>query len=240
MDRLVKVNFDSQTVSARDLHDALGARERFSLWYSRYADIISEYGATSVCLPTEVENNGGVQIRELTDYILPIDLAKHICMMSRTEKGKQIRQYFIELEKAWNTPDQIMARALKIAGQTIDSLKIEVERMRPKEIFADAVTASSTSILIGDLAKLIRQNGVEIGQKRLFAWLRSNGYLMQTGSSKNLPTQRSMEMGLFEIKESTIVNPDGSIRATKTTKVKGKGQVYFVNKFLSGEVDTLY
>lgn len=232
MEEIVKVNFDSQTVSARDLHDALGAKERFSLWYSRFADIINEYGVTSVGVPTQVENNGGVQIRNLDDYILPIDLAKHICMMSRTDKGRQIRQYFIDLEKVWNTPEQVMARALKMADHTIESLKFEVTRMKPKEIFADAVSASQTSILIGDLAKLLNQNGVEIGQRRLFTWLRDNGYLMKTGSSKNLPTQRYMEQGLFEIKESTVGNPDGSVRVTKTTKVTGKGQVYFVNAFL--------
>lgn len=105
---------------------------------------------------------------------------------------------------------------------------------KPKVIFADGVCASKTSILIGDLAKLIRQNGVGVGQKRLFAWLRENGYLMKSGESYNMPTQRSMEAKWFEIKESSVLNPDGSIRVTKTPKVTGKGQVYFVNMFLAG------
>ena len=111
-----------------------------------------------------------------------------------------------------------------------------IQEMRPKEIFADAVSASHTSILIGDLAKLICQNGYRIGQKRLFQWMRDNGYLMKHGASKNLPTQRYVEQGLFEIKESSVQNPDGSVRITKTTKVTGKGQVYFVNKFLQDAV----
>ena len=136
-----------------------------------------------------------------------------------------------------------MARALKIANQSIENLKTQNialvadnDRMRPKEIFADAVAASHTSILIGDLAKLLKQNGVDIGQKRLFAWMRENGYLIKRrGSDWNMPTQRSMEMGLFEVKESTVNNPDGSVRINKTTKVTGKGQQYFINKFL-GEV----
>ena len=135
-----------------------------------------------------------------------------------------------------------MARALKVAGQTIDKLKIEntglledVQRMKPKEIFADAVATSHTSILIGDLAKLIKQNGVDIGQKRLFAWMRDNGYLIKrNGSDWNMPTQKSMEMGLFEVRESIVNNPDGSVWINKTTKVTGKGQQYFVNKFLNG------
>jgi anti-repressor protein len=107
----------------------------------------------------------------------------------------------------------------------------QIETQRPKVIFADAVAVSSTSILVGDLAKLIKQNGHDIGQKRLFDWLRDNNYLMKSGSSKNMPTQSSMDMKLFEVKESTISNPDGSVRITKTTKVTGKGQIYFINKF---------
>lgn len=120
-------------------------------------------------------------------------------------------------------------------GATLKELRQLNEKVaadKPKVLFAEAVETAKTSILIGDLAKLIKQNGVDIGQKRLFEWLRNNGYLIKGGSSKNMPTQRSMEMGLFEVKESTIVNPDGSVRVTKTTKVSGKGQKYFINKFL--------
>lgn len=162
--------------------------------------------------------------------------------MSRTEKGKQCRQYLIDLEKAWNTPEQVMARALKIADKQIEELKEnnhlleqKIEQDRPKTIFADAVSASETSILVGDLAKLICQNGYQIGQKRLFEWLRQNGYLMKCGSSRNMPTQRYLEQGLFEVKESNVQNPDGSIRITRTTKITGRGQLYFVNKFLGRE-----
>ena len=104
--------------------------------------------------------------------------------------------------------------------------------MRPKEIFADAVSTSHTSILIGDLAKLLKQNGIDTGQKRLFEWMREHGYLIKRkGADWNMPTQKSMEMELFEVKESTVNNPDGSVRINKTTKVTGKGQIYFINKF---------
>ncbi len=130
--------------------------------------------------------------------------------------------------------DELMARALQVAQNKILERDKQIETMKPKAIFADAVAASHTSILIGDLAKLISQNGVSIGQKRLFKWLRDNGYLIKrNGSDWNMPTQRSMEMKLFEVKESTINNPDGSIRINRTPKVTGKGQQYFVNKFLT-------
>lgn len=130
--------------------------------------------------------------------------------------------------------DELMARALQVAQNKILERDKQIETMKPKAIFADAVAASHTSILIGDLAKLISQNGVNIGQKRLFKWLRDNGYLIRrNGSDWNMPTQRSMEMKLFEVKESTINNPDGSIRINRTPKVTGKGQQYFVNKFLA-------
>lgn len=135
--------------------------------------------------------------------------------------------------------DEIFERALMVAQRRIaereaiiQKQKEQIEADRPKTIFADAVSASKTSILIGDLAKLICQNGVNIGQKRLFEWMRENGYLLKNGCSRNMPTQRYVEQGLFEIKESSITNPDGSVRMTRTTKVTGKGQLYFVNKFL--------
>ena len=130
-----------------------------------------------------------------------------------------------------------MARGLKAAQQMIADQSKIIERMKPKEIFADAVSTSHTTILIGDLAKLLKQNGVETGQKRLFNWMRENGYLIKrNGVDRNMPTQKSMEMGLFEVKESTVNNPDGSVRINRTTKVTGKGQQYFINKFLGSTV----
>lgn len=240
MNELIPINYDGEqpTVSARDLHAALGIKERFSVWFSRYSDCFEkDVDFTGVGKPTAV-NNGAEII--LSDYSMTVDMAKHISMMTKTEKGKEMRQYFIDLEKAWNTPEQVFARALKMADQTIAKLKDtnkslvkKIEADKPKTIFADAVSASKTSILIGDLAKLICQNGYQIGQKRLFEWLRQNGYLIKSGSSRNMPMQRYVEQGLFEVKESNVQNPDGSVRITRTTKVSGKGQIYFVNKFIS-------
>ena len=141
-----------------------------------------------------------------------------------------------KVEEALLNPDTIirLATELKREREAKAALQAQAEIDRPKALFADSVAASSTSVLIGDLAKILRQNGVDIGQKRLFEWLRENGYLIKFGSSWNMPTQRSMDMELFQVKESTVNNPDGTVRITKTTKVTGKGQVYFVNKFLGG------
>lgn len=130
---------------------------------------------------------------------------------------------------------ELMAKALLVAQKQIEERNKQIEIMQPKAIFADAVATSKTSILVGDLAKLICQNGIQIGQKRLFEWLRENGYLIKSGSSYNMPKQRYVEQGLFEVKESNVQNPDGSVRITRTTKVTGKGQVYFVNKFIGKE-----
>ena len=127
---------------------------------------------------------------------------------------------------------ELLALAVLEAQKTIEEQNAQIERMRPKEIFADAVATSKQSILIGQLAKLICQNGHSIGQNRLFQWMRDNGYLMESGNNYNMPMQRYVEQGLFEIKERSITNPDGSVKLTRTTKVTGKGQQYFINKFL--------
>lgn len=234
MGNLIKIDVDTQTISARELHKRLKIETPFHKWFPR----MCEYGfSEGQDFWTKMsESTGG---RPSTEYDITIDMAKEICMIQRTPEGKEVRQALIELEKKWNRPEIVMARALKMAAGQIDELKLEnkelsdkIEADKPKTIFADAVATSKTSILIGDLAKLLAQNGVQIGQKRLFTWLRDNGYLMKSGASRNMPMQRYVEQGLFEVKESTYMNPDGSVRITKTTKVTGKGQVYFTNKFL--------
>lgn len=245
MNELIPINYDGEqpTVSARELHKSLEISKRFSAWFETNSQgFIENEDYRGAYLKVQGNQHGGEQ--EIQDYSLSVDMAKHICLMSRTEKGKECRQYLIDLEKAWNTPEQVFARALKMADQTIAKLKDtnkslaeKIEADRPKTIFADAVSASHTSILIGDLAKLICQNGYQIGQKRLFQWMRDNGYLMVSGSSRNMPKQKYVEQGLFEIKESNVQNPDGSVRITRTTKVSGKGQLYFVNKFLGQETE---
>ena len=242
MNELIKINYETETptVSARDLHTGLEISERFQSWFNRQL----QYGFQENTDYVGCKEFNTQARQELQDYQISVDMAKQICMIQRSEKGKQYRQYFLDLEKAWNTPEQIFARALKMADKEIEKLKENntellenVQRMRPKEIFADAVSASHTSVLIGDLAKMLKQNGVEIGQRRLFDWLREKGYLIKRkGADWNSPTQKAMELGLFEIKESAVNNPDGSVRINKTTKVTGKGQQYFINKFLGQEI----
>lgn len=234
MSNLITISGDSQRVSARQLHEALNIATEFRVWMPRMIEYGFEEGKDFRTFLNE--STGG---RPSKDYEISMDMAKQICMIQRTPEGKKVRQYLIDLEDKWNQPEIVMARALKMAAGQIDELKLEnqeltakIEADKPKTIFADAVSTSKTSILIGDLAKLICQNGVEIGQKRLFDWLRDNGYLIKSGASRNMPMQRYVEQGLFEVKESTFQNPDGSVRITRTTKVTGKGQVYFVNKFI--------
>lgn len=238
---LLRINYESEqpTVSARELHEGLEIKTAFKDWFPRMTAYGFEKNQDFILVAQKrATNNPKNPITTYNDYQISIDMAKQICMIQRTEKGKQYRQYFIDLEKAWNTPEQVMARALKIANNEIDKLKADnkvliadTERMKPKEIFADAVESSRTSILIGDMAKLICQNGHEIGQNRLFEWMRQNDYLIKCGGSKNMPTQKAMEQKLFEVKERTVVNPDGSVRITRTTLVTGKGQIHFINKF---------
>ena len=245
MNELLKINYETEqpTVSARELYEGLEIKTAFKDWFPRMAAYEFEENQDFILVAQKrATNNPKNPVATYNDYQISVDMAKQICMIQRSEKGKLYRQYFIDLEKAWNTPEQIFARALKMADQKIEKLKEtnaglleDVERMKPKEIFADAVSTSHTSILIGDLAKLLRQNGVDTGQKRLFEQLRNEGYLMKTGSSRNMPTQRYVADGLFQIKETVISNPDGSVRMTKTTKVTGKGQQYFLNKYLKNK-----
>lgn len=245
MSKLIAVNYEAEepTVSARDLHEQLNIKTRFNDWFPRMCEYGFQNGVDFNLLKIEqVQTEGTREVkRDITDYNISIDMAKQICMIQRSPEGKQIRQYFLDLEKAWNTPEQIFARALKMADKTIDKLKSDNailiednERMKPKEIFADAVSTSDTSILIGELAKILRQNGVQTGQNKLFEWMRCNGYLIKRkGSDWNMPTQRAMDMDLFEIKETVINQPNGSTKISKTTKVTGKGQQYFINKLLA-------
>lgn len=231
MNELIKVDYstDRPTVSARELHEFLGIETRYNDWFRRMCEYGFSEGQDFYSFLSKTSDGG----RPAQDAQLTIDMAKEICMLQRNEKGKQARQYFIQLEKDWNSPEKVMARALQIADQKLHMLAAQVEEMRPHALLGRAITTADTSILIGDFAKILRQNGVLMGAKRLFVWMRENGYLIKRkGTDWNLPTQRSMEMGLFEIKESVHIDGNGCNRITRTPKLTGKGQEYFVEKFL--------
>ena len=237
MNELINVTLNDShepVVSGRQLREALGVKTEYRKWFGRMAEYGFEENQDFVRVTQKCPTPGGLQ--DMTDHVIKLDMAKEIAMIQRTDKGKEVRQYFIQVEKDFNSPEKIMARALLMADKKIHKLETQIEADKPKVLFADAVSASHTSILVGDLAKLISQNGYKIGGNRLFVWLRENGYLIKRkGSDWNMPTQRSMEMKLFEIKESTITHPDGHISVSKTVKVTGKGQQYFINKFLNKE-----
>lgn len=203
-------------VDVEDKRQGDGVTIRDSIGRAQAATLINESGLYSLVLSSKLP--GAKRFRRwVTNEVLP---------SIRKDGG------YIKTSPGMTDAD-IMAKAILLAQKTIEGQKAQIAEMTPKALFADAVSASSTSILVGDLAKLIRQNGLDIGQNRLFDWLRNNGYLIRAkGMSWNMPTQRSMDMGLFEVKETSITHSDGHISVNKTVKVTGKGQIYFVNKLV--------
>ena len=238
MNELINITLNDShepVVSGRQLHEALGVKTKYADWFNR----MIEYGFTEnqdfLLLKNEQQTGRGGHNK--VDHIIKLDMAKEIAMIQRTDRGKQVRQYFIQVEKDFNSPEKIMARALLMADQKVHKLEAQIEADRPKVLFAEAVSASHTSILVGELAKLLKQNGVDIGATRLFSWLRAHGYLIKrNGRDWNMPTQKSVEMGLIRVKETSITHADGHITVSKTPLVTGKGQQYFINKFLNQEL----
>lgn len=234
MNELITTNQNEQgeiILSGRELHEFLEVSTEYPKWFNR----MTEYGFEDGIDYVLTKSKTGVRHYEINHHI-KLDMAKEIAMIQRTEKGKQARQYFLQLEKMWNSPEMVMKRALEFADKKMIELKGQLTLAQPKVLFADSVAASKTSILVGELAKLLKQNGFETGQKRLFDSLRNKGYLIKrNGTDFNMPTQKSMELGLFEIKETIVNHSDGHISVNKTPKVTGKGQVYFINKFLGEE-----
>ena len=230
-------------ISGRQLHMFLEVQTRYNDWFTR----MKEYGFTegvdfNLLKNEQVQTEGTREVRrEVIDHLMTLSMAKELAMLQRTEKGKEARLYFIRVEEKWNSPVQVMARALLLSKKMLDDTqaqltdaRTQIERDRPKVLFADSVSASDTTILIGELAKIIKQSGVDMGQNRLFQWMRKKGYLVsRQGTDYNMPTQKSMDMELFTIKETTITHADGHTTISKTPKVTGKGQVYFVNKFVN-------
>ena len=215
MNELITVNFDTQTVSARDLYKQLEVTDRFSRWFERMLayGFVENEDYTGVKSSTLVNN--GAEI-DLQDYQMSVDMAKHICMVQKTEKAKEVRQYLIDLEKAWNTPEQIMARALRVAEQTIASLNTKVLEMKPKADFFDAVADSKTAISMNDVAKVLAIKGM--GRNNLFEFLRDEGIL----DKFNVPYQRYVDCGWFRVIEQKYMK-NGEPQVSIKTLVYQKG-----------------
>lgn len=226
MNEIIKVNYETEepTVSARSLYDGLEIKKRFSSWFDSNSQGFIE-GEDYCGAYLEVQRNQYGGTKDLQDYLLSVDMAKHICLMSRTEKGKQCRQYLIDLEKAWNTPEQVMARALKLADKTIKNLELTIEEQKPLVAFANKVSDSSNLIDMGKMAKLLKDEHINIGRNRLFEWLRRKEILMKN----NMPYQRYIDGGYFQVKESVYETPYGS-KTQQTTYITGKGQIYITEK----------
>lgn len=256
-DQLIPIkNNDGRTVvNARDLHEFLESRKDFSSWIK---DRIERYDLVEnedyvILLPQKGEQTGRGGHNKI-DYVLTLDAAKELSMVEGNEKGKQARKYFIACEKKLKgeNPSYLIADPIKRAEAWIQeekerqalkeqakqlteenkNLEAQIEEDLPKVIFAMAVTESKRSCLVAELAKIICQNGMEVGQNRLFKWLRKRGYLGTKGEYYNQPMQRWVEAGMFEIKKRTITKPNGDLITVSTPLVTGKGQVYLVNKFL--------
>lgn len=232
-----ETNSGKKVVSARELHERLGSNRKFADWI-KYR--IEQYGFSEGqdFITILGESTGG---RPSQEYLFTLDTAKELAMVENNEQGRKIRRYFIEVENRYRNnvdafvpktlPDALRAYAVALEEKMV--LEHQIELDKPRVLFSQAVEASETSILIGDLAKIIKQNGIDIGQNRLFAWMREKGYLIKSGESRNMPTQYSMERGWFEVQSRVIHTPDGDPRVKSTTRVTGKGQMYFVNRFIS-------
>lgn len=224
-------------VNGRELHERLEVGTPYHIWLPRMVEYGFEEGKDyEEVLNKNVHNPLGG--RPMTDHLLTLSMAKEICMLQRSEKGREVRRYLIGVEEQWNSPEAVMSRALQMAQRNMEEMRESVLRLSikaaedaPKVLFADTVEASDTSILIGELAKYLRQRGVEIGQNRLFERMRKDGYLISRGESRNIPSQYAIENGWMEIKQRTVINPDGSNRITRTPMVTGKGQIYFIHRY---------
>ena len=213
--RMVKYRLDDDVISTYPIQDSIGR--------TQVATFVNEDGLYDVILDSRKSEAKPFR-KWITSEVIP----------SIRKQGGYLTPE--KVEEVLSDPDTIinLATQLKEERERRQTAERTVEIQRPKALFAEAVETSTNSVLIGELSKIIRQNGVDIGQNRLFNWMRDNGYLIRKrGESYNLPSQKSMDLGLFEIKKRTVNNPDGSIRTTRTPKVTGKGQVYFVNKFIS-------
>ncbi|MDB7770312.1 phage antirepressor KilAC domain-containing protein [Lactiplantibacillus plantarum] len=234
MNELIKITEKDgrQLVSARDLHKGLELTTRFSKWVDQnFSMFVEGIDFTSVTGVTVV-NNGAK--RELQDYALTVNMAKELSMMSQTPQEQIYRRYFITIEDKWNSPMEVVKRGYGFLMRENEQLKLENEQLQGPARLGQAVSGSDNSISVGNFAKVLRQRGIKTGQNRLFDWLRTHGYLIAMGKRYNSPTQRAMELGIMEVRETVITTNHGS-KTRFTPLITGKGQQYFANKFLKSK-----
>ena len=231
---------DQFPVNGRELWQRLGIETQYSKWFSRMCEYGFEAGKDFQTVVKNVYREDGRSMpQSQTDHNLTISMAKEICMLQRTEQGRIIRRHLIAVEDAWNSPDAVINRALKISNarvaalmENVQHLEARIEQDAPKVLFADSVTASQTDIHVGELAKILKQNGFNTGRNRLFELLRKDGFIMKTKAGEgNTPTQKSMDMGLMRIEEQTFSVPGEAPRIRPVPMITGKGQLYFVERY---------
>ena len=234
MNELIKVEVNQnneQAVSARELHEGLGIQKDFSDWFKQQVERLNlqEGRDFSPFKGSKPEGRGG---HNKIEYIVPLDIAKHLCMISGGEKAHTIREYFIQVERAWNSPEQVMARAIQIANKRIDGYLQTIKELTPAAEFGNAVSNNAGGILIRDYVKILENDGIRIGQDKLFSWLHLNGYIYRQKGYKPqwIPYKQYIEQGLFRIKETPISNPQYGDWISITIRVTGKGQKYFYEK----------
>jgi anti-repressor protein len=250
MDLISIENASEFPIRGRELHEQLGIETRYNDWFKRMCEYGFEAGKDfETVLKKEYRADGAMMPQQSAHHQLTISMAKELCMLQRTDKGREVRRHLIRVEEQWNQPDAVIARALQMAARKMEkltgnllhleatnmALNARIETDAPRVHFAESVEGSDSSMLIGTLAKLIRQSGGDTGEKRLFEQMRREGFLCSEGARRNLPTQRAMDMKLFEVVEHIHTTPDGRSFVTVTTKVTGKGQVYFMNRYASGQ-----
>jgi anti-repressor protein len=234
VNELIATSHDSNgdiVVSGRELHEFLEVKTEYRKWFGRMVEYGFIENVDFIRVTQKCPTPGGIQ--EVVDHHIKLDMAKEISMLQRNKRGKEARQYFLKLEKMWNSPEMVMKRALQYADKKVSELQEKIEQDKHKVFFAEAVQVSETAVLVKDLATILKQNGVPIGQNRLFVWLRENGYLCRSKAMHNKPTQKAMELGLFEVSTNVYTDSEGKVHTKYTPKVTGKGQVYFVDKFLN-------
>lgn len=235
MNELIKIETNENLepiISGRELHEKLGVNSHYKDWIRRMLD----YGFTeNVDYIAIAQKRATAQGNETTynDHIIKLDMAKEICMLQRNEKGKQFRKYFIQVEKDFNSPEKIMARALNIANKTLATLNVKVEQLenkieedRPRVSFAETIEKSSDSILIREFSKILANEGIHIGQNKLYSLLREWGYIIKNSTE---PTQKAVQQGLFKINERVIKSVKGDL-LSRTTMLTGKGQLFLLDK----------